>query len=59
MKIRKATNADVSAVKDLVFGVLGDFGLNPDPNSTDRDLNDIETHYHKNQGWFCVLEYEN
>jgi putative acetyltransferase len=59
MKIRRATNADISDIKELVFGVLRDYGLKPDPDSTDRDLDDLETHYFKNQGWFCVLECEN
>ena len=56
MKIREATNADAKAVKDLVFGVLASYGLKPDPSNTDRDLDDLEAHYHQNGGYFAVLE---
>lgn len=56
MIIREAHNADAQAVRALVFGVLGSYGLSPDPAGTDRDLEDIEAHYQRRGGWFAVLE---
>ncbi|CAN5761758.1 GNAT family N-acetyltransferase [soil metagenome] len=54
--IRSATNADCRNIQKLVFGVLREFGLTPEPNETDADLNDIETEYIKRGGLFEILE---
>ncbi|MGI8885167.1 MAG: GNAT family N-acetyltransferase [Pyrinomonadaceae bacterium] len=54
--IRSATNADCRNIKKLVFDVLREFGLTPEPNGTDADLNDIETEYIKRGGLFEILE---
>lgn len=59
IKLRQATNSDADAVKTLVFGVLNSYGLKPDPDATDQDLNDIEAYYLQNQGWFGVLDSGN
>lgn len=56
MPLRRAFNGDADAVRALVFGVLHSYGLRPDPESTDRDLEDLEGHYFSNNGWFTVLE---
>jgi len=53
--LRPATNADAPAVRDLVFGILRDYGLAPDPACTDADLNDIEANYTARGGQFDVL----
>jgi putative acetyltransferase len=53
--LRSATNADSSAIKELVFGVLREYGLQPDPDKTDADLNDIEANYLHSGGGFDVL----
>jgi putative acetyltransferase len=58
MKIREACNQDRSAIKAVVFSVLTEYGLNPDPDGTDSDLKDIETTYINSGGLFCVLENE-
>ena len=42
LKIRSATNNDRERVAELAFTVLGEFGLEPDPETTDADLQDIE-----------------
>jgi len=55
-KLRPATNADGAAVKDLVFTVLGEYGLKPDPGCTDADLGDIERSYLARGGVFYVLQ---
>jgi putative acetyltransferase len=54
-QLRSARNADSSAIKELVFGVLREYGLQPDPDETDADLNDIETNYLRSGGGFDVL----
>lgn len=57
-RLRRATNADCEPVKTLVFTVLGEYGLKPDPGVTDADLDDIERSYFARGGTFCVLEDE-
>ncbi len=53
--LRAATNADGTAVQQLVFGVLREFGLQADPASTDADLFDLEAHYAATGGAFDVI----
>lgn len=55
MIIRAVANADLSAVRSLVFSVLGEFGFTPDHANTDADLEDIEAHYLERGGSFDVL----
>jgi len=43
-------------VRNLVFTVLGEYHLAPDPACTDADLGDIENSYVKRGGVFYVLE---
>jgi putative acetyltransferase len=57
--IRSATNADCENIKQLVFGILREFDLTPEPGGTDADLNDIETEYIKRGGLFEILEDKN
>ena len=52
---RPATNADSAAIQQLVFGVLSEYGLKPDPDGTDSDLGDIEANYQASGGCFDVL----
>lgn len=58
VRVRNATNADVENIKQLVFGVLREYNLEPDPNGTDSDLSDIEANYIERGGVFEVLEDE-
>jgi predicted N-acetyltransferase YhbS len=53
--IRPATNADEAAITALVFEVLREYGLEPDPGATDADLKDIEGSYAERGGCFDVL----
>jgi putative acetyltransferase len=55
-RLRPATNADCEPVRNLVFTVLAEYGLKPDPTSTDADLRDIEQSYTNRGGVFYVLE---
>jgi len=54
-ELRPATNADAEAVRSLVFGVLREHGLTPDPEGTDADLFDLEASYIRAGGSFDVL----
>ncbi len=42
-------------MKSLVFSVLCEYGLAPDPDGTDADLRDLEGHYTARGGAFDVL----
>lgn len=53
--IRPATNRDLPAIREVVFSVLTEYGLRPDPGATDRDLDDIEASYVKSGGVFQVV----
>jgi len=55
-RLRPATNADCEPVQSLVFAVLAEYHLAPDPGCTDADLRDIEEAYLKRGGVFHVLE---
>jgi len=55
-RLRTATNADGERIRDLVYAVLEEYGLKPDPGSTDADLADIEQAYFASGGAFYVLE---
>ena len=56
LEMRLAANGDKVAIQTLVFGVLGEYGLQADPERTDRDLEDIEETYNKSGSVFFVLE---
>lgn len=56
--VRPARNADAPRVRNLVFSVLRDYGLKPDPGCTDADLDDIEAAYLSRGGVFYVLEVD-
>src|SRR5437764_14312069 len=56
--IRSATNRDRERVVALVFGVLREYGLPPDPESKDSDLNNIEESYIHSGGVFELIEDE-
>lgn len=53
---RIATNDDRERIQGLVFGVLREYGLQPDLDGTDRDLNDIQGNYTDRGGVFEVTE---
>jgi putative acetyltransferase len=54
--IRNASNRDRERVVALVFSVLSEYGLPPDPVSKDSDLNDIEKNYLHSGGVFELIE---
>ncbi len=56
LRIRSANNGDRAAIENLVFDVLREFDLSPDPENTDADLKDIEANYLVRGGVFDVIE---
>jgi len=56
---RRASNEDREEVTRLVYGVLKEYDLEPDPGATDADLADIEQSYFARGGTFIVLEDQN
>jgi putative acetyltransferase len=57
-RLRLANNKDCVKVTELVYGVLKEYDLKPDPGATDVDLKDIEQSYFERGGVFYVLEEE-
>ncbi|MCP4607314.1 MAG: GNAT family N-acetyltransferase [Planctomycetes bacterium] len=55
-RLRLANNKDCPKVTELVYGILREYGLKPDPGATDIDLKDIEQSYFERGGSFYVLE---
>lgn len=54
--VRQATNADSAKIRNLIFSVLREYKLQPDPCGTDADLDDIEANYMGRGGLFEILE---
>ncbi|WP_086929306.1 GNAT family N-acetyltransferase [Agarilytica rhodophyticola] len=52
--LRKANNKDCDAVKAMVYSVLIEYGLQPDPEATDKDLEDFDQYYFNDHGYFAV-----
>ena len=57
LRLRPANNADGPALRKLIFEILCEHQLNPDPQDTDADLDNLEEHY--SNGYFVVLETRN
>jgi GNAT superfamily N-acetyltransferase len=55
---RAATNADVEPVRNLIFSILREYGLTPEPQGTDADIADIEANYLAPGGVFECIEDE-
>jgi len=57
-RLRPADNKDCENIARLVYGILKEYGLKPDPACTDADIKDIESSYFDRGGMFFVLEAE-
>ncbi len=55
MFMRPATNADAPAIRELVFGVLGEYGLLAEHQGVDADLADIQANYISRGGLFELV----
>lgn len=53
--VRDGTAEDAVALRALIFPVLESYGLRPDPQGTDADLDDVVSHYGAVGGRFWVL----
>jgi putative acetyltransferase len=54
-RFRDAIAGDEPAIRALVFGVLAEYGLAPDRDDTDRDLDDLSAAYASRGGCFRVV----
>ena len=54
-QLRPARAEDSPACRALVNDALAEFDLQPDPDATDADLNDVVAHYAARGGDFVVL----
>ena len=54
-RLRAAANEDGEGIRRMVFAVLREFGLAPDPGAIDADLADIDGLYLRRGGAFDVL----
>ena len=52
--LRRANNGDSKDIQNLIFSVLEEYGLPPQPTTTDRDVFDIEGSYRN--GFFGIIE---
>jgi putative acetyltransferase len=52
--VRGAAPSDAAAVREIVRGVLDEYGLPPDPGGIDRDLEDLDAFYFSRGGGFLV-----
>lgn len=55
-RLRPANNSDCEKIAELVYSILREYNLKPDPAATDADLKDIEQSYFQRGGAFFVLE---
>lgn len=53
--MRPAAPADGPAIRRIVFAVLEEYGLTPDPAGADADLDDIQANYLDRGGAFHVV----
>ena len=56
---RSAANDDGDKVRNLIFGILREYELEPDQTGTDSDIDDLENNYIKRGGLFEILEDAN
>ena len=52
--VRRAARADEAQIRELVFGILREYGITPDPEGTDADLFDLDANYFARDGMFDV-----
>ena len=57
-RLRLADNKDCENIARLVYGILKEYDLKPDPTCTDSDIKNIEYSYFDRGGAFFVLEVE-
>jgi putative acetyltransferase len=58
MHFRRASSADVATLRQIIYPTLNEYGLEPDPQTTDADVEDVDRHYGGAGGYFCILEVD-
>jgi GNAT superfamily N-acetyltransferase len=53
--IRPADRNDTNRIREIIFEVLLEYGLSPDEQGKDSDLNDIDESYFNRGGYFGVV----
>ena len=53
--IRPARSADGDACREIIFGILRQYGLEPEPEGQDADLDDLEASYDGRDSLFLVV----
>lgn len=53
--IKQASNNDIETIKNIVFSVLKEYGLEPNQEGIDTDLDDIDSNYTNNNGYFGLV----
>lgn len=56
ISVHSATNGDCEDIRNLVFAILREYGLESAPEGIDKDLDDIEANYINRGGVFEILE---
>lgn len=56
LRFRIATNQDVPLLRQIIYPTLEEYGLQPDPATTDADVEDVDGHYGRPGAYFCILE---
>lgn len=56
LSMRPGLRKDGAVLNGLIRGILESYGLSPDREGMDADLDDVETFYHARGGLFIVLE---
>lgn len=54
--IRRACNADIAAIRSVLYTVREEFGVLSERGAADPDLDDLERNYFDRGGYFEVLE---
>jgi putative acetyltransferase len=54
--IRRATNADIAAIRALLYAVRAEYGVLSEVGANDPELDDLEASFFRNGGHFEVIE---
>ncbi|MCW8194547.1 GNAT family N-acetyltransferase [Proteobacteria bacterium 005FR1] len=55
---RRATQQDLPILRQIIYPTLKEYGLEPDPSSTDADVENVERDYGGTGGYFCIMEVD-
>lgn len=55
---RRASDQDLATLRQIIYPTLEEYGLKPDPQSTDADVENVERHYGGAGAYFCIMEVD-